>query len=163
MRWPTSRRAGDSSDTDSVEETPAEPSQTATVEDGTVEDETKMTEAATEVEESGPDEHPVSAWRRIPWSRSIAYGMLPDHAAGRGGLPQSSPNDFISHSAEEGTSPALGSRTATSTSSDLPSATYPSPMARLPNSFPAVTGISQPLAPIAVRVSATADLASIDI
>jgi Mce-associated membrane protein len=72
MRWLKPRSAGDPVDADSAKETPAELVQTATVED-----ETKVTETSTEVDESEHDEPPTSAGRRIRWSRVIAYGVLP--------------------------------------------------------------------------------------
>jgi Mce-associated membrane protein len=69
------RPAGERSDADSVAETPAEPVQTV-VEDEIV-DETKAGE--TGAQDDGADHHgqPTSAWRRIRWSRVIAYGLLP--------------------------------------------------------------------------------------
>lgn len=72
MRWLTSRRAGDPSETDSVEETPAEPAQTVTVEDDTT-----VTEVSSEVEEPDRDEQPTGVAGRVRWSRTIAYGVLP--------------------------------------------------------------------------------------
>jgi Mce-associated membrane protein len=47
------------------------------VEDEIVEDENNVTEADTEVDQPDHDEPPASAWRRIRWSRVIAYGLLP--------------------------------------------------------------------------------------
>ena len=72
MRWLTSRRTGDPSETDSVEETPAEPVQTVTVEDDTT-----VTGAATEVDGSDHDEQLTGPGRRVRWSRAIGYGLLP--------------------------------------------------------------------------------------
>jgi Mce-associated membrane protein len=72
-----SPRAGERIDTDSVAETPAEQVQSTTPEDETLEGETKATEPATEVDGPDHDEQPVKAWRRIRWSRVIAYGLLP--------------------------------------------------------------------------------------
>jgi Mce-associated membrane protein len=72
MRWLTSRCAGDPSETDSVEETPAEPVQTVTVAD-----ETTATEASTEVDEPDREEQPTGVTGRVRWSRPIAYGVLP--------------------------------------------------------------------------------------
>ena len=60
MRWLTSRRAGDPSETDSVAETPAEP---------------EATEAATEVDGLDHDEQLTA--RRVRWSRAIVYVVLP--------------------------------------------------------------------------------------
>src|SRR6201996_8631033 len=72
MRWPKPRRAEDQSDTDSVEESPAEPVQTVTLAD-----ETTVTEASTEVDEPDRDERPTGLTGRVRWSRAIAYGVLP--------------------------------------------------------------------------------------
>jgi Mce-associated membrane protein len=72
MRWPKPRRAEDQSDTDSVEESPAEPVQTVTLAD-----ETTVTEASTEVDEPDRDEQPTGLTGRVRWSRAIAYGVLP--------------------------------------------------------------------------------------
>jgi Mce-associated membrane protein len=69
------RPAGERSDTDSVAETPAEPVQTR-VEDEMV-DETKVSETGPEDDGADHHEKPASAWRRICWSRVIAYGLLP--------------------------------------------------------------------------------------
>ena len=62
MRWLTSRGAGDPSETDSVEETPAEPEET---------------EAAAEVDGSDHDEQLTGPARGIRWSRAIVYMVLP--------------------------------------------------------------------------------------
>ena len=62
MRWLTSRRAGDPSETDSVEETPAEPEET---------------EAAAEVDGSDHDEQLTGSARRVRWSGAIVYVVLP--------------------------------------------------------------------------------------
>jgi Mce-associated membrane protein len=70
MRWPKFRGGDNTTDTDSVEETPA-------VQTATVDDETEATETTTEVDESEHDDQPTSARRRIPWSRAITYGVLP--------------------------------------------------------------------------------------
>jgi Mce-associated membrane protein len=67
-----SRRGDDPTGTDSVAEIPAEPVQTATVED-----ETKTADASTQVDESDRDDQSTSARRRIRWSRAIAFGLLP--------------------------------------------------------------------------------------
>jgi Mce-associated membrane protein len=72
MRWPKPRRAEDQSDTDSVEESPAEPVQTVTLAD-----EATVTEASTEVDEPDRDEQPTGLTGRVRWSRAIAYGVLP--------------------------------------------------------------------------------------
>src|ERR1700761_5820 len=61
MRWLTSRGAGDPSETDSVEEAPAEP---------------EATEATAEVDGSDHDE-PSGAARHIRWSRAIVFVVLP--------------------------------------------------------------------------------------
>lgn len=66
-----SRRAGSPKSGDSEAETPAGSVQTLTVPD-----ETTDTEAAAEADK--PDHgRPPRAWRRISWSRAIAYGVLP--------------------------------------------------------------------------------------
>ena len=62
MRWLTSRGAGDPSETDSVEETPAEP---------------EATEAATEVDASDHDEQLTGSARRVRWSWATVYVVLP--------------------------------------------------------------------------------------
>jgi Mce-associated membrane protein len=86
-----SRHAGDQRGIGSAVETPAEPVQTAiiedeTTEDATVEDETAADATAeddTEVSEIGTepdaadDEPPARGRRRIGWSRLIAYALLP--------------------------------------------------------------------------------------
>ena len=72
MRWLTSRRAGDPSETNSVEETPAEPVQTVTIADDTT-----ATEAATEVDGSDHDEQLTGPARRVPWLRAMVYVVLP--------------------------------------------------------------------------------------
>jgi Mce-associated membrane protein len=71
MRWPT-RRGGEDTDADAVEEAPDV--QTETVAAG----ETDVSEATAEVEveESEHDSRPTRARRRIGW-RAIAYGVLP--------------------------------------------------------------------------------------
>ena len=72
MRWLTSRRAGDPSETNSVEETPAEPVQTVTIADDTA-----ATEVSTEVDEPNRDEQPTGVTGRVRWSRAIVYVVLP--------------------------------------------------------------------------------------
>jgi Mce-associated membrane protein len=72
MRWFTSRGARDPSQTDSVEETPAESVQTVTIAD-----DTKATEAATEVDGSDHDEQPTGPARHFRWSRVLVYVVLP--------------------------------------------------------------------------------------
>jgi Mce-associated membrane protein len=72
MRWLTSRRAGDPSETDSVEETPAESAQTVTIADDTA-----VTEVSTEVDEPDNDEQLTGAARRLRWSRALVYVVLP--------------------------------------------------------------------------------------
>jgi Mce-associated membrane protein len=62
MRVLTSRGAGDPSETDSVEETPAEPEET---------------EAAAEVDGSDHDEQLTGSARRVRWSGAIVYVVLP--------------------------------------------------------------------------------------
>jgi len=80
--------------TESVEETPDEPVQTATVDDATetvsssrkrsstVSSSRKRSsvdadESATDADESDHDDETASARPRIPWSRVVAYGLLP--------------------------------------------------------------------------------------
>jgi Mce-associated membrane protein len=72
MRWLTSRRAGDPNETDSAEETLAEPVQTVTIAD-----DAEATEAATEVDGSDHDEQLTGPARRVRWSRAIVYVVLP--------------------------------------------------------------------------------------
>lgn len=62
MRWLTSRGADDPSETDSAEETPAEP---------------EATEAAAEVDGSDHDEQLTGSARRVRWSGAIVYVVLP--------------------------------------------------------------------------------------
>jgi Mce-associated membrane protein len=62
MRWLTSRGAGDPSETDPVEEAPAEP---------------EATEATAEVDGSDHDEQPSGAARHVRWSRAIVFVVLP--------------------------------------------------------------------------------------
>jgi len=79
MRLPTFRRAADPADTESatelvtesVEETPDEPVQTATMDEETV------SSSSADADEPDHDDKPDSARRRIPWSRVVAYGLLP--------------------------------------------------------------------------------------
>ena len=72
MRWLTSRRAGDPSEIDSVQETPAESVQTVTIAD-----DTNATEAATEVDGSDHDEQSTGTARHVRWSRASVYAVLP--------------------------------------------------------------------------------------
>jgi len=72
VRWLTSRGAGNSIDTELVDETAAEPVQTATIDD-----EAEATEPATDAEEPDHDDQPTRPRRRISWSRTIACGLLP--------------------------------------------------------------------------------------
>ena len=58
-------------------QTPGEAEQAMTIDDEIVEDENNVTEADAEVDQPDHDEKPASAWRRIRWSRVIAYGLLP--------------------------------------------------------------------------------------
>ena len=60
--------AADQSDTDSVGEIGG---------DETVADEKKVTAADTEVDGPDPGERRARVWRRIRWSRVLAYGLLP--------------------------------------------------------------------------------------
>jgi Mce-associated membrane protein len=62
MRWLTSRGAGDPSETDSVEEAPAEP---------------EATEATAEVDGSDHDEQPSGVARHVRWSRAVVFVVLP--------------------------------------------------------------------------------------
>jgi Mce-associated membrane protein len=72
MRWPMSRRAQDPADTGLLDETPAEPVQSATAED-----EIEVTEPEADADEPDRDDEPTRTRRRIQWSRAIAYGLLP--------------------------------------------------------------------------------------
>src|ERR1700758_5390652 len=72
MRLLKFRRADDTTDTELVEETPAEPVATAATED-----EIEVTEPAADVDEADHDDKPTTTRRRIQWSRAIAYGLLP--------------------------------------------------------------------------------------
>ena len=72
MRWPMPRRAEDPTETELVDETPAEPVQSATAQD-----EIEVTEPSTDADEPDHDDEPKTAKRRIQWSKAIAYGLLP--------------------------------------------------------------------------------------
>ncbi len=72
MRWLKLCRGGEPSDADPIEEAPTESVGTASVDD-----EEKVTESATEVNESAADEQPTSTGRRMHWSRVVAYALLP--------------------------------------------------------------------------------------
>jgi Mce-associated membrane protein len=72
MRWLTSRRAGDPSEADSVEEPPAESVHTVTSAD-----DTELSEGAAEVDGSDDDEESTSPARQVRWLRAIAYVVLP--------------------------------------------------------------------------------------
>src|ERR1700736_6388683 len=71
-----SRHAGDRRGIGSAVETPAEPVQTAIIEDETAEDDAEVSEIGTEPDASD-DEPPARGRRRIGWSRLIAYALLP--------------------------------------------------------------------------------------
>jgi Mce-associated membrane protein len=80
MRWPMSRRAGGPTDTESVDETPAEPMQSATVDDGIegIEPYPDADEPDEQPDEKPDhDDEPASARRRIRPSHAIAYWLLP--------------------------------------------------------------------------------------
>jgi Mce-associated membrane protein len=62
MRWLTSRRAGDPSETEPVEEPPAE---------------SDATEVSTEVDVPNGDEQPTGVTGPVRWSRAIVYVVLP--------------------------------------------------------------------------------------
>jgi Mce-associated membrane protein len=72
MRWLTSRRTGDPSETDSVEEAPAESVQTVTIAH-----DTEATEAAAEVDGSDHNEQSTGPARHVRWSRAIVFVVLP--------------------------------------------------------------------------------------
>jgi len=73
MRWPMPRRAEDPTETELVDETPAEPVQSATAQD-----EIEVTEPSTDADaDADHDDEPKTAKRRIQWSKAIAYGLLP--------------------------------------------------------------------------------------
>jgi Mce-associated membrane protein len=76
-----SRHAGDQKGIGSEVETPAEPVQTAIIEDenakdATVEDDAEVSEIGAEPD-AADDEPPASGRRRIRWSRLITYALLP--------------------------------------------------------------------------------------
>jgi Mce-associated membrane protein len=71
-----SRHTGDQRGIGSAVETPAEPMQTAIVENETAEDDTEVSEIGTEPD-AADDKQPARVWRRIRWSRLIAYALLP--------------------------------------------------------------------------------------
>ena len=72
MRLLTFRRAADPTESESIEETSDEAVDTAAMED-----ETHATEAPGEVDEKDHHDEPTRKRRRVPWSRVIAYGILP--------------------------------------------------------------------------------------
>ena len=72
MRWLTSLRAEDPTDTDWVDETACEPVQSVVGQDGS-----EDTERATDADESDHDDRPRSAGSRIQWSKAVAYGLIP--------------------------------------------------------------------------------------
>ena len=72
MRWPTSRRAGDSIETDPVEEASAGSVQTLTIAHDDA-----ATDAATEVGGSDHDEQSTDAARYVRWSRAVVCVVLP--------------------------------------------------------------------------------------
>jgi Mce-associated membrane protein len=76
-----SRHAGDQKGIGSEVETPAEPVQTAIIEDknakdATVEDDAEVSEIGAEPD-AADDEPPASGRRRIRWSRLITHALLP--------------------------------------------------------------------------------------
>src|SRR5271155_715479 len=79
-----SRHGGDQRGIDSAVETPAEPVQTAIIDDDTAEDaadvtadaDAEVSEIATEPDASD-DEPPTTGRRRIRWPRLVAYALLP--------------------------------------------------------------------------------------
>jgi Mce-associated membrane protein len=68
IRWPKSRPADDTSDSDSS---------VKLVKDEAVEDETGAPGASTDVDDPDDDDQPKTARRRISWSQMIALGVLP--------------------------------------------------------------------------------------
>jgi Mce-associated membrane protein len=67
-----SRRAADPTDAELVDETPAESTQS-----DIAQDEAEVAEPVAGADEPEHDDEPTSAWRRLSWSRAIAYGLLP--------------------------------------------------------------------------------------
>ena len=72
MRWLTSLRAEDATDTDRVDETACEPVQTVIGQDGS-----EDTERATDADESDHDDPPKRTGGRVQWSKALAYGLIP--------------------------------------------------------------------------------------
>src|SRR6478735_495246 len=72
MRWLTSLRAEDSTDTDRVDETACEPVQSAIGPERS-----EVTEPATDADESDHHDPPKGIGGRISWSKALAYGLIP--------------------------------------------------------------------------------------
>jgi len=71
------RRTGNRKKGDPMTETPSGPVQTLTVDNEAVQDEATTTEAAAPADKPDQDAQPSPWWRRISWSRAIAFGVLP--------------------------------------------------------------------------------------
>lgn len=72
MRLPKSRRGGGPTGTDSADETRSGPAQTRVAVDHIAEN-----QGSVEIGEPDHGEQPSSGSRRIPWSRVVAYGVVP--------------------------------------------------------------------------------------
>lgn len=72
MRLLKSGRTGDATDTEASHESAPESEQTAIAQD-----DDQVTDAVTEVDESGQQDQPPIRGGRVRWSRTIAYGVLP--------------------------------------------------------------------------------------
>ena len=72
MRWLTSLRAEDSTDTDRVDETACEPVQSAIGPERS-----EVAEPATDADESDQHDPPKEIGGRISWSKALAYGLIP--------------------------------------------------------------------------------------
>ncbi|MDT5096922.1 MAG: Mce-associated rane protein [Mycobacterium sp.] len=76
MRWPT-RRGGEETDADAVEEAPDMQTDTVAADETGFSEATAEVEIEVEVEESEDDNRPTRAGRRIGWRRAMAYAVLP--------------------------------------------------------------------------------------
>jgi Mce-associated membrane protein len=72
MNWPKRRRAGDPTNSDSLEQTSDEAEQKAADEDDST-----VTEVSSESDGPQQKGKPAGSRRRIHWSRAITYGILP--------------------------------------------------------------------------------------
>jgi Mce-associated membrane protein len=72
MRWLASRRVEVPTDTELVDDAATEPAPSEAAQD-----ETEVTERATDADGPDHDDQPRIARRRVRWSKAIAYGLIP--------------------------------------------------------------------------------------